>query len=206
MTQHKFLALGDSYTIGEGVDQEVSWPFQLRRALKQKKVELAPPVVLARTGWTTEELESAIEEADLQGPFDLVTLMVGVNDQYRGYEVERFEIGFQRLLHQACGFSSRGAAGVLVLSIPDWGVTPFAMDRDLHKIAHEIDTFNRSAARRCESQQVTWVDVTSCSRAVGSQPHMLVADQLHPSRHQYEEWVEILWPIARQHILPGETP
>lgn len=203
MTQLKILALGDSYTIGEGVDQEATWPFQLQEALGHEGIGLAPPVVVARTGWTTEDLESAIGEADLQGPYDLVILMIGVNDQYRGYDLARFEAGFQRLLHQACAFSLRGEAGVLVISIPDWGVTPFAGEKDSNKVAQEIDSFNQRAAQQCEVQQITWVDVTSCSRAVGDQQEMLVADQLHPSWQQYQQWVDIILPVARQHLSSG---
>ncbi len=196
----KLLCLGDSYTIGEGVTEEETWPHQLQRAWNERGVSVQAPLVIARTGWTGVELEKALEDASLTEHFDLVTLLIGVNDQYRGYTVESFLPSYERLLHRAVQFARGDHDRVMAISIPDWGVTPFAKDRDHKQIAREIDAFNRSDAQMCKAWQIKWIDITPLTRQLSVQPEMLVADQLHPSGQQYTKWVheKILNPVGRQ--------
>jgi hypothetical protein len=138
----KFLALGDSYTIGESVDEAERWPVQLAALLRNQGFSVDDPQIIARTGWTTDELSAAIDAADPQGPYDLVSLLIGVNNQYRGRDSEGYRIEFIALLQRAIGFAGGQPSHVIVLSIPDWGVTPFASNSDAAKIAAEIDTYN----------------------------------------------------------------
>ena len=136
-THARYLALGDSYTIGESVPSAENFPHQLASALG-----LGEPQIIAKTGWTTDELNAAIDAANPQGPYDLVTLLIGVNNQYRGRDAEQYRGEFTALLRRAIGFAGGDASNVVVVSIPDWGVTPFAEGRDRAKIASEIDRYN----------------------------------------------------------------
>ncbi|MDO4709488.1 MAG: SGNH/GDSL hydrolase family protein [Pseudomonadota bacterium] len=200
-----YLALGDSYTIGEGVNEAERWPMQLAAALLADGLEVEPRII-ARTGWTTDELAHAMDEARLaDGQYDLVTLLIGVNDQYRQRPVAEFATGFDALLHRAILLAKRGAQGVLVLSIPDWGMTPYAQreGRDAAQVAHEIDSFNAHIRTVCAAQQVALVDVTRISRTCGSNESALVADGLHPSAAQYRQWTAQALPFARQILKPA---
>lgn len=189
-----YLALGDSYTIGEGVDEAERWPVQLAAALQADGVPVGDPQIVARTGWTTDELAAALDAAEPDGPFDLVTLLIGVNNQYRGRNLEQYRAEFRALLARAVGYAG-AAERVVVVSIPDWGVTPFAESRDQATIALQIDAFNAVARQEAAAQGVAFVDVTATSRAM---PEAVVADGLHPSGAQYAAWVEAVLPAARQ--------
>jgi lysophospholipase L1-like esterase len=186
-----FLALGDSYTIGEGVPPGGGWPAQLATMLRQRGVGIADPIVIARTGWTTDELDAAIDAAAPEGPFDLVTLLIGVNNQYRGRSVDDYRGEFRALLERAIGFAGGRADRVVVLSIPDWGVTPFAEGRDRGKIADQIDLFNAANREITDELGAAYVDVTPISRERGAESGMLVADGLHPSAAMYAEWARL---------------
>jgi lysophospholipase L1-like esterase len=189
----RHLALGDSYTIGEGVAEHARWPVALARALARLGVALEPPEIVARTGWTTDELESAIAAADPRGPYELVTLLVGVNDQYRGRDAEAHRPAFVRLLRAAIGFAGGEATRAIVVSIPDWGVTPFAAGRDRAAIAAAIDRFNAVQRQETVALGARWVDVTRVSREA---PAQVVDDGLHPSPGLYARWVERILPDA----------
>lgn len=194
----RFLALGDSYTIGEGVAEGERWPVRLAALLRERGVQIGDPQIIARTGWTTDELNAAIDDADPRGPYALVTLLIGVNNQYRGRSAEQYRTEFAGLLRRAIGFAGGEASRVVVLSIPDWGVTGFAEGRDRAQIAAEIDAFN--AINRDEAQRAGahWVDVTAQSRAAGADPAFLAADALHPSGLAYAEWTRLALPAALQ--------
>ncbi|MFT3763607.1 MAG: SGNH/GDSL hydrolase family protein [Pseudoxanthomonas sp.] len=195
-----YLALGDSYTIGEGVAEDGRWPAQLAKALRGEGVVLADPHVLARTGWTTDELDAAIDDAEPSfDEYDLVSLLIGVNNQYRGRPPAEYREQFAALLDRAIGFAGGRAHRVIALSIPDWGVTPFAAreSRDPARIAAEIDAFNAAARATCEAAGVAFVDITPVSRARGGEPRMLVEDGLHPSAAMYAEWAKLALPAAR---------
>lgn len=195
----RYLALGDSYTIGEAVDQAGRWPEQLATALQEATLVVGAPQIIATTGWTTDELDAGIDAVGPQGPFDRVSLLIGVNDQYRGRSVEEYRPGFTALLERAIAFAGKRPQRVLVLSIPDWGVTPFARDngRDPARIASELDAYNAAAQAICAEHAVAFVDITAVSRARGAEPAMLAADGLHPSAAMYTEWTRLAFPVAR---------
>jgi lysophospholipase L1-like esterase len=184
-----FLALGDSYTIGEKVDAPMRWPVQLAASLRAAGVDVGEPRIVARTGWTTDELEAAIGREGVTGTFDLVSLLIGVNNQYRGRTVDEYRVQFRALLDQAIGFAGGRASRVIVLSIPDWGVMPFAAGRDRAKIGAEIDQFNAVAREEVERAKARWVDITPTSRAMT--PNWAASDGLHPSGAQYAAWAAL---------------
>lgn len=199
-----YLALGDSYTIGEGVAEDGRWPVQLARALRDEGIELADPRIIATTGWTTDELAAAIDAAGPLGTYDLVSLLIGVNNQYRERGVEEYRGQFEALLRRAIGLAGGRADRVLVLSIPDWGVTPFAAasGRDRGVIAAELDAFNAAARVACRAAGVAFMDITPVSRARGHEPEMLAADGLHPSAAMYALWAQLALPVARDLLTP----
>jgi lysophospholipase L1-like esterase len=198
MNPATFLALGDSYTIGEGVDADERWPAQLARRLAAHGVAVAEPLVVARTGWTTYELSAAMDATTFSPPYDLVTLLIGVNNQYRGRTLDNYRDELAALLARACSLSRTGVRGVVVVSIPDWGVTRFARDRDAQAIALAIDAFNRSARDIAASAGAAFVDVTAASREAGDADAMLVGDGLHPSAAQYALWTDEILPAAQR--------
>jgi len=191
-----YLALGDSYTIGESVPAAGRWPVQLAAALRGEGVPLAEPVILATTGWTTDELSAAMDAAGFAPPWDLVSLLIGVNNQYRGRDAEAYRGEFRRLLQRAIALADARAGRVLVLSIPDWGVTPFARDsgRDIARIASELDAYNATARQETLQLGARWVDIAPISRA---RPTLLTDDGLHPSAAQYALWTEAALPVVR---------
>jgi lysophospholipase L1-like esterase len=201
-TELRYLALGDSYTIGEAVDEAGRWPMQLARLLRMEGVLVGDPRIIATTGWTTDELDAAITAAEPLGEHDFVTLLIGVNNQYRGRDVEEYRTQFAALLWRAIGFARNRPGRVLVLSIPDWGVTPFAAQsgRDARQIARELDAYNAAAREVCAQRGVAFVDITAVSRARGAEPAMLAGDGLHPSAAMYTEWTRLAFPVAH-HLL-----
>lgn len=200
----RYLALGDSYTIGEGIDADGRWPVQLARALRAGGVALDDPDIIAATGWTTDELSAAIDVAQPPAGFDLVSLLVGVNNQYRGRDVDEYRAQFEALLARATALARDRPGRVLVLSIPDWGVTPFAIasGRDRDRIARELDAFNAAAQAACEARGIAFVDITAASRAHGAEPAMLADDGLHPSAAMYAQWTRLALPVARRLLSP----
>jgi lysophospholipase L1-like esterase len=190
----RFLALGDSYTIGEGVSADGRWPNQLAAAL-----QLDAPGIVARTGWTTDELSAAMDAHTFHPPYALVTLLIGVNNQYRGRDPANYRTEFTRLLQRAIELAGGRPQHVIVVSIPDWGVTRFghASGRDLVKTAREIDAYNAANAQIATMLQVRYADVTAISRNGGDRPDMLVDDGLHPSAAMYTRWLEVIAPLAR---------
>jgi lysophospholipase L1-like esterase len=191
-----YLALGDSYTIGEGAAEHERWPVQLAKSMRDHGTELAEPRIIARTGWTTEELLTAIEVSGVSGQWDLVTVLAGVNDQYRGYGSTRYKGDFAELLDRALGFAKLPKR-LVVLSIPDWGVTPFAASRDGRGlIGKEIDSFNRIAADLATTAGAAFVDITPLTRLAATDGTLLVSDGLHPSGIMYRMWVERVLPVA----------
>ena len=192
----RFLALGDSYTIGEGVSADERWPAQLAARLGAEGSPVGDPEVVAVTGWTTDELAAGIDQAAPLGTYDLVTLLIGVNDQYRRRALHTYEAGFAMLLERAIAFAGGEPARTVALSIPDWGVSPFAAGRDRREIAREIDAFNAVARSITFARGVAWVDVTAASREAGSAPEAYVSDGLHPSATAYADWAVLVLPAA----------
>ena len=192
----RLLALGDSYTIGEAVEPDERWPVRLAAMLQARGINAAPPTIVARTGWTTDELSSAIDAAGLAGTYDFVTVLIGVNDQYRGRKADDFRERFRSLLDRALRFADGRASRVIVLSIPDWGVTPFARDRDRTRIAADIDLFNSVIRDESAEAGATFVDLTPISRRAASEAELLASDGLHPSGAMYAEWARVILPVA----------
>ncbi|HEY0334015.1 MAG TPA: SGNH/GDSL hydrolase family protein [Stenotrophomonas sp.] len=196
----RFLALGDSYTIGEGVPPEGRWTHQLADTLRQEGLALDEPLTIATTGWTTDELQAGIAAANPGGPFDLVTLLIGVNNQYRDRSLDEYAAQFEALLDQAITLAEGHRHHVLVVSIPDWGVTPFARQqgRDVADTARRIDAFNAAAQAICQGHEVDFVEITAASRVQGTDPAMLADDGLHPSALMYAHWAAEALPSARR--------
>ena len=194
----RFLALGDSYTIGENVNEGERWPVKLVKMLRMEGVAIDDPLIIAKTGWTTDELARAIDETEPQGPFDLVSLLIGVNNQYRGRSVDEYRIDFRMLLERAIAFAAGEPSHVVVLSIPDWGATPFAEGRNRDQIAAEIDLFNAINADEAYVAGVHYVDITPSTRSAQVDHSLLAADGLHPSGKLYTEWAEAVLPKAYQ--------
>lgn len=195
---YSYLALGDSYTIGEQVPIAENFPHQTAELLKQHKLEVAAPVIIARTGWTTDELQMAIREEGVKETFSFVTLLIGVNNQYRGRDLENYKKEFTRLLEGAIGFANGHARHVFVLSIPDWGVTPFAADRDRQQVAKEIDDYNAANKEITLAHKCQYLDITDSTRKNGIDTAYLAEDGLHPSGKEYRIWAERLAPIIVQ--------
>ena len=198
-----YLALGDSYTIGEGVEALGRWPMQLVRGLRDAGIAIADPRIIATTGWTTDELSAAMDAAEPLGEWDVVSLLIGVNNQYRGRAVDDYVGEFTRLLQRAIALAGDRASRVLVLSIPDWGVTPFAFasGRDRQVIADDLDAYNAAARELCEAHGVAFVDITGISRDGGGEPAMLADDGLHPSAAQYARWADAALPVPARLLL-----
>ena len=198
---YSLLALGDSYTIGEGVSAEESFPYQAVRLLQDAGQSFQPPEIVARTGWTTDELAAAMAPKDWLGrgwrvpPYDFVTLLIGVNNQYRGREVAEYAGEFESLLKDAI----RLGRHVIVPSIPDWSISPFAQTylpdakgRTSADVASAIDAFNAAAAGISRRYDVIFIDITTHGRAAGSDPGLFTADGLHPGADTYRFWAEAL--------------
>jgi lysophospholipase L1-like esterase len=193
----RYLALGDSYTIGEGVAPEQRWPAQLVARLRAEGLDVAGPEIIARTGWTTAELDTAIDQSPPQGGYDLVSLLIGVNNQFRGLSIDDYRNQFGALLDRSIEFAGGDPSRVIILSIPDWGVTPFGATHDPAQVAGEIDAFNAVALEETTSRGAQFVDITPISRRAADDLTLLAADGLHPSDEMYREWVELVLPIAR---------
>ena len=193
-----YLALGDSYTIGEAVPEAGRWPVQLAAGLRAGGIALDDPRIIATTGWSTDELSAAMDAAEPLGHHEFVSLLIGVNNQYRGWNVGEYRVEFVDLLERAIALAGDRPGRVLVLSIPDWGVTPFgqASGRDTAGISRQLDDFNAAAADECAAHGVAFVDITPVSRERGAEPEMVAEDGLHPSAAMYAEWTHLALPVA----------
>lgn len=191
---YTYLALGDSYTIGEQVPAADNFPNQAVNLLQQKGISIESPRIIAVTGWTTDELEAGIIESNRTEPirndYDFVSLLIGVNDQYRGRPAAGYEPAFEGLLKKAIGYAGNRAEKVVVLSIPDWGITPFAEGRDSRQIATEIDQYNSIKKKVCDKYQVHFIDITPGTREAAIDATLLATDKLHPSGKEYRRWAE----------------
>lgn len=193
-----YLALGDSYTIGEAVKSNESFPYQLAVLLNEKGITVEEPVIIAQTGWTTDELKAAIETAAPKENFGLVTLLIGVNNQYRGYSLTSYREEFKALLQMAIGFVAGIKAHVFVVSIPDWGLTPFGKesDRNTETVTAEIDAFNAVNKEETLAMGVSYTDITPESRMVTTDLSLLANDGLHYSGKLYQQWARSILPAV----------
>ncbi|RXK62299.1 SGNH/GDSL hydrolase family protein [Lacibacter luteus] len=187
-----YLALGDSYTIGESVALEKNFPHQVVELLRKEKINIDDPAIIAKTGWTTDELQEQLSRVRLAVPFDFVTLLIGVNNQYRGRSEKEYAQQFEELLQQAIGYAGDKTDRVIVLSIPDWGVTPFAKDRDKKKIAKEIDAFNAINEKIAKKYKVHYINITAFTREAATDKTLVAEDGLHPSAKDYARWAKLV--------------
>jgi lysophospholipase L1-like esterase len=187
-----YLALGDSYTIGESVPENKNFPHQVVELLRKEKITINEPGIVAKTGWTTDELQEQLSRTRLAVPFDFVTLLIGVNNQYRGRSEKEYAQQFEELLQQAIGYAGDKANHVIVLSIPDWGVTPFAKDRDRKKIAKEINAFNAINEKIAKKYNVHYINITPLTREAATDKTLVAEDGLHPSAKDYARWAKLV--------------
>ncbi len=187
----KFLALGDSYTIGESVPEQSRWPELMKKMIESKAFGIETLKIIATTGWRTDELIQAIQKESLQKDWDLVSLCIGVNNQYQGRSIAQYVFEFGLLLDMAIDFCSKKEKGVFVFSIPDYAYTPFSDNLDKSKISYELDAYNLIAALYCKSKGVAFFDITPITREGLEDPELVATDGLHPSAKMYERWLQL---------------
>jgi len=195
-TSINYLALGDSYTVGQSEPANVSFPAQLTNALVGSGYHVLSPTILAQTGWTTDALIEAIASSNIiNNKYQIVTLLIGVNDQYEGLSAETYRPKFVRLLHSAINFAGADSTRVFVLSLPDYGVTPFGNGQD-SVIGPQIDAFNAVNKQESIKAGVNYLDITAISRGAAMYPTLIAPDGLHPSGAMYQMWVASLSPLV----------
>ena len=188
-TERKFLALGDSYTIGESVSENERWPVQLAKKLREKGQSIGEPLIIATTGWRTDDLMNAVNKAHLKNEYDLVSLLIGVNNQYQGKSSEQYVIEFEDLLKTAIQLAKGKKENVFVVSIPDYGYTPFGKPKQA-EISKALDRFNEINKRITEKAGIKYINITDISRQGIQQPELVADDGLHPSGKMYSLWVD----------------
>lgn len=195
-----YLALGDSYTIAEGVPHGQGFPEQLAAKLDAAGHDVGEPVIIAQTGWTTLNLLSQLKGRDLPDqPYRLVTLLIGVNDQYQGRWVEDFEPDFNLLLDLAIEAAGGDKSRVVVVNIPDYLATPFGQG---HQSSESLIAYNNAIATITNARGIKHVNIYEASKAAADDPTLLVHDQLHPSAKQYAQWVDLILPAAEEALAP----
>jgi lysophospholipase L1-like esterase len=186
----RFLALGDSYTVGEGIFLEESWPYLLAQRLTSSGFPCSPPEVIAKTGWSSDELLAGIEAANPQGPYDIVTIMIGVNNQYRGRHRDTIVDDLHKLVDLALALAEGKPERVYVISIPDWGYSPFGQTKNPRLIRRQINAYNKVIAVETRRRISAYIDVTKLSRLATRAPQLNAADHLHPSGAMHHLWME----------------
>lgn len=198
----RFLALGDSYTAGTGIETGQGWPNQLFDRLAQAGYEREKIQVIARAGWRTDDLAQAIAIEKPSSDFNLVSLLIGVNNQYQGVSIDLYEPAFEELLKSAISLAGGNKKSVFVLSIPDYGYTPFG--QGFSEASREIDLYNAINRKIAAEYEITYFDITTISRLGRDNPELLASDGLHPSALMYELWVNIIMDHIRNNN-PQET-
>jgi lysophospholipase L1-like esterase len=185
---YTYLALGDSYTIGEAVLLTQSFPYQTVHLLRKNGHLFSAPEIIAKTGWTTDELEEGIKKQVLLSKYDFVSLLIGVNNQYRGRDAMVYKLEFEELLKKAIAFANNKPAHVVVVSIPDYSVTPFAGQKNPEEISRQVDVFNTISRAVSAQYKTQYVDITPGSRAAKDDAGLIAEDGLHPSAKEYKNW------------------
>jgi lysophospholipase L1-like esterase len=185
---YTYLALGDSYTVGESIPFQKSFPYQVVQILRKNKSHFSAPEVIAKTGWTTDELIAAVNDYKFLDHYDFVTLLIGVNNQYRGRRVEEFKLELETLIRLALDIANKKEEHVIVLSIPDYSVTPFGQKLDPEVISKEIDLYNSVTRALAAQYKVHYINITEAGKAAYSDETLVAADGLHPSEKEYSSW------------------
>lgn len=193
--QINYLALGDSYTIGQGVEEMLRWPIQLSDSLAILNYDIASTDIIAKTGWTTRNLIDAMDNTEI-GSYNLVSLLIGVNNQFQNIPFSTFETEFDVLLDRSIDIAG-DINRVFVVSIPDYGVTPFGSSNS-EDIGLELDMYNDYIASKCEEKDIPFINITEISRALGDSPNALASDNLHPSGSQYSAWTNEIIPVVKE--------
>lgn len=196
-----YLALGDSYTFGEAVSQEESFPFQLVSQLNAAGIKTLEPELVAATGWTSSNLIDGIKQAKLKPKYDFVTLLIGSNNQYLNYSKEAYRKELVELLNTAVSHSARGRATVFVFSLPDWGVTPFGRLKNPPQVTIAIDAYNKIIEEEAFNARVHFINITPESRFAANDQSLTSQDELHPSAKMYADWVKKLFPLVKTELF-----
>lgn len=191
LKNYTYLALGDSYTIGEDVSLDESFPYQLVQSLRKTGQNFTAPEIIAKTGWTTDDLKKGIRKHVFLTSYHFVSLLIGVNNQYRGLDINEYALHFEQLLKQAIAFAGGENRHVFVLSVPDWSLTPFAEGRDRQAIAQEISKYNLVNKNVAEEYKVQYINLTHSNMAVVDEGSF-ADDQLHPSAKEYSRWAQLI--------------
>lgn len=189
---YSFLALGDSYTVGEGVSYEESWPSQFVDYAMERGIDFKNPELIAQTGWKTYDLLNAIKSSNLSVKYDFISLLIGVNNQFNSRPLSEFEDDLNEILTEI-NYLKKGDSKVIVISIPDWGYSPYGSNYDRERISDEIDQFNNILKKISEQNNLNFVDVTQISRLAIKEPNLIAKDNLHPSELMYSEWVKKIY-------------
>jgi lysophospholipase L1-like esterase len=197
---YSYLALGDSYTIGESVARDSTYPALLAATFADDSIEVDEKII-ATTGWTTDELNAGIEKENPSSDYDMVSLLIGVNNQFRGRDIEVYEQEFEGLLKRAVGFAQGDAANVFVVSIPDYAFTPYGQLNNATSITNGIDQFNAVNKRIAAAYNVSYFDITPISRRGVDEPNLVASDGLHPSGEQYALWVDLMYEDVKELLL-----
>jgi lysophospholipase L1-like esterase len=187
---YTYLALGDSYTIGEAVLLKDNFPYGTVQLLRTKGYHFSAPEVIAKTGWTTDELDAAMKQYEFLNKYDFVTLLIGVNNQYRGRQLIEYKEQLEELLNKAIALAGGKEKHVIIISIPDYSITPFAKDMETEKITKEIDIFNGVAKALSIQYKTAFVDITEGSKEAEHDAELVAEDGLHPSAKEYKKWAE----------------
>lgn len=192
---YNYLALGDSYTIGEAVPLHENFPYQLMLNLRKSGVHVQAPEIIAKTGWTTDELQAAMQDYPFLSKYDFVTLLIGVNNQYRGKNVIEYKEQLEELIKKSIELAHGKKDHVFIISIPDYGVTPFAEKHDPKKIESEVEVFNTINKALSIQYKVHYLDITPGSRKAKDDPSLVASDGLHPSGKEYARWAKLLTEV-----------
>ena len=195
---YTYLALGDSYTIGESVPLHKSFPYQTVCLLRKAGYNISAPEIIAKTGWTTDELNAGMNNFEFLPKYDFVTLLIGVNNQYRGRDIIEYKEQFESLLKKSIGFANDKAEHVVVLSIPDYGVTPYGESKNPEKISKEIDEYNTLNKAISIQYKVHYIDITESTRLAKTTSGFVASDGLHPSEKEYAKWAKELALLVKE--------
>lgn len=195
-----FIALGDSYTIGTGIQPAGSWPYQLQDSLLNRGFSVDTTEIIATNGWTTTDLLAAIGNREDSSTFDLVGVLIGVNNQYQNLDLDIYRNEFRELILEAVRFANGDTSRIFILSIPNYGVTPFGQNRNPVIIKQELEVYNDIAKDIGTEYGITFVDITPISELASNDPSLLAPDNLHPSAKMYALWIEKVLPIVTKII------